>query len=170
MTKITVSEFGTVADVDADAPLTDKQIVDAMAAVEEKRKKKIKDYKSGTDRTEAFRDSHFICVKCNVAMPIQDKAEIDSHRNSCGYQLSIKKKKDFEKQQYIAGAQELRYQLHIIEEGKRDIEIAQEKIQDAQVRKHKLLNDRDVNKQRGTNEAYEEYLSMSDRACQRRYL
>jgi hypothetical protein len=54
MTKITVSEFGTVADVDADAPLTDKQIVDAMAQWKKNERRKSKTTKVAQTEPKRF--------------------------------------------------------------------------------------------------------------------
>jgi hypothetical protein len=80
--KKTTLEWGVVSDVPGEVPLTDKTIIDTGMKVDSEQQKRLKEKtikNDGKDRTAMFLDSHWRCIKYGVAIPNQDKAEIDLH-------------------------------------------------------------------------------------------
>lgn len=69
----TLFEAGTIADVPAKVRLSDKEVVKAMFAVEEKHKKALKEAKkeSAEDPKAKFQYAHFICVRSGAVIPWQ---------------------------------------------------------------------------------------------------
>lgn len=165
-----MSEFGTIADIPAEVPLSDKVVIDAMYEVEEKRKKKQKEYDSGRDPREVYNYAVFRCLGCKAEILRADAGAMQRHHDTCDYHLKYKQASDFSKSQRLAGSQELNYQLHLIERAKYNIESLQRQIHKAQTEKHRLLNSIDSDKAEGARLAHDEYLKMTQVQRQRRYI
>lgn len=193
----TLFETGTISNVDANVRLTDKHIVDAMFAVEEKRKKAIKEAKSKTEggatEAEKFHDANYYCPVCNVAIDRRDSGLLQEHHSKCSYRQEWENKIKQEKQARYDGLQKMRHILHQLLQADVDIARLEKKMQDPTipsgekkylirpeleeakatkrrelVEKHKLLNHENEITRNAAQEVYDEYLKMTTENERRR--
>lgn len=114
--------------------MTEKQIVEAMFAIEEKQKKKMKEAEkseSSSDKKDykgMFQYAHFICVSSGAVIPRDDLGAIQQHKERCDYCIAAREQREKEKADRLEGYQRIRFALHEILQTTINIEWAYAKL------------------------------------------
>jgi hypothetical protein len=133
MPKTSSIDFGIIKE---DESLTDFELMERMAKIEEKQKeieklREREELKKDPDATiKAYRAAHFIChPRCGFVVDRRDEASIIQHKSQCGYCIETREAKAREMEAIKDGNCKMRYILHSIENGKQEIENLKRKIQ-----------------------------------------
>jgi hypothetical protein len=174
---ITMPIIGTIAN--ADSSLTTQREIELLDKIKENTSSR--DDNDNKDRTEAFRAAHFICVKHNVAIPIQDRHAIDLHKSRCSYQQQILEQKKLDNEMFKEGGSSMGgalCQLETYSAKSRTIsrkeepwkyEYCQKKIYEAWTIIRELLNHEHPRKRESATMRWNEYEQMTPKQKEVRY-